>query len=302
MTNPITRRHCMQVITGSALAAPWIVSGSVPAADDVAASGKRPPWTMRLSTSSIHYMKLPIEQACERIAKLGFDAIDVWSAHVGCPHLDDVANRLGADGLKRVLAKHKLKLFTFSVYKGGYRRYAKLLGDCGGGVAVRGSARPVKPAELTSRMREFLDSLKPDIELAEKYDSYIAIENHGHALLDSIDSFKAFVDLNKSPRVGIALAPYHLQGRKASVEKAIEISGGQLLFFYAWQRERGVKQLPGHGSTDFTPWLAALAKARYRGYVNPFMHGHLEPDEMSRALERSCAYLKECYAKAIPKK
>jgi hypothetical protein len=28
------------------------------------------PWTMRLSTSSIHYLSLPIEQACQRIANL----------------------------------------------------------------------------------------------------------------------------------------------------------------------------------------------------------------------------------------
>ena len=59
-------------------------------------------WRMRLSTSSIHFMQLPIEQACEQIAKLGFEAIDIWSAHAKCPHLDDVLNRLGPDGLKKV--------------------------------------------------------------------------------------------------------------------------------------------------------------------------------------------------------
>ena len=32
-----------------------------------------PPWQMRLSTSSIHFMELPIEQACKRIAELGFE-------------------------------------------------------------------------------------------------------------------------------------------------------------------------------------------------------------------------------------
>jgi hypothetical protein len=57
-------------------------------------------WQMRLSTSSIHFMQLPIERACEQIAKLDFEAIDIWSAHEGCPHLDDVAGRLGAEGQK----------------------------------------------------------------------------------------------------------------------------------------------------------------------------------------------------------
>jgi len=41
-------------------------------------AAKRKKWRMRLSTSSIHFMKLPIEQACERIDELGFKAIDIW--------------------------------------------------------------------------------------------------------------------------------------------------------------------------------------------------------------------------------
>ena len=280
-----SRRQFLGAVTGGAVAA--------------LARGSESAWQMRLSTSSIHYLHLPIEQACERIAALEFPAIDIWSAHQNCPHLDDVQRRLEAEGLKDLLARYKLKLFAFSVYRGGYPKYAELLGKVGGGVAIRGSSRPVPANELPARMREFLDQLKPEIELAEKHDSYVAVENHGHALLDSLDSFKAFTDLNTSPRLGIALAPYHVQGLGESVEKAIEICGKQLFFFYAWQRGKGTEQLPGHGPTDFVPWIAALAKAGYCGYVNPFMHGDLEPDAMSAALAKSRDYLQDCYRKAL---
>lgn len=242
---------------------------------------------MRLSTSSILFKELPIEEACARIAALGFEAVDIWSAHENCPHLDDVAQRLGADGLRALLARHRLQLFAFSVYRGGFAKYAPLLGKAGGGVAVQGSAPPCPPAELAGRMRAFFESLKPLADLAEAHKARLAIENHGHALLDSLDSLKAFVDLNPYPRVGIALAPYHLQAIGAPVEEAIAICGRQLLFFYAWQNAPGTGQLPGHGPADFQPWLAALAKADYRGCVNPFMHGHVEPDAMSAALARA---------------
>ena len=255
-------------------------------------------WAMRLSTSSIEFSKLPIEQACERIAKLGFEAIDIWSAHAGCPHLDDVLKRLGPDGLKELLARHKLKLYAFSVYSGGYPRYAELLGKAGGGVAVRGSTRAAKGKELAAQMKAFLEGLKPLAELAEKHDSRVAIENHGGSLLNAPDSFKAFVDLNRSDRLGIALAPYHLQRAKASVPEVIRIAGKQLLFFYAWQNAPGTGQLPGLGKTDFAPWLAALAEIDYAGYVNPFMHHEPAPDEMSAALAKSRGYLLECYKKA----
>ncbi len=256
-------------------------------------------WRMKLSTSSIHFMQLPIEQACEQVAKLGFEAIDIWSAHEGCPHLDDVAERLGAEGLKKLLAKNKLKLFAFSVYQGGYKRYAKLLGNAGGGVAVQGSAGPCKPEELTGRMKQFIESIKPFVELAEKNNSYLAIENHGNALLNSLDSLKAFVDINTSKRLGIALAPYHIQTLKASVPEAIRICGKQLLFFYAWQHYGDLKQLPGIGPTDMIPWIEALAKIRYRGYVNPFMHGHPVVEVMAANLAKSRDYLNTCYDKII---
>ena len=255
-------------------------------------------WHMKLSTSSIHFAGLTIEKACKRIAGLGFKGIDIWSAYQGCPHLDDVAKRLGPDGLKKLLNKHDLDLFSFSVYKGGYERYAELLGKAGGGVAVRGSeGRMPKPEKLTGRMRKFIDGLQPLVELAEKHDSYLAIENHGNALLCTLDSLKAFVDMNDSPRLGIALAPYHIQTLDASVPEAIRICGDQLFFFYAWQHHSGAKQLPGVGPTDMTPWLEALAEVDYGGYVNAFMHGHPEPDVMEENLATSRDYLEKCYKK-----
>ena len=293
----VGRREFLSRLAGGA-AAGACAGGLLASARPAPAAPQR--WKMRLSCSSINFASLPIEQACERIAALGFEAIDVWSAHAGCPHLDDVRARLGHQGLQDVLANNRLKLYAFSVYKGGYARYASLLGGAGGGVAVRGSTAPCDPKELTSKMKAFLESLKPEVELAEEHDSYLAIENHGRALLDSLDSFKAFVDLNTNPRLGIALAPYHVQGANATVEEAIAASGKQLLFFYAWQRGKGTEQLPGIGPTDCVPWIAALARAGYPWYVNPFMHHEPEPDAMSEALARSCDYLKECYAKAVP--
>ena len=295
MKESLNRRNFLKAVSLSG--AVVITAPVLSAWSQESAPGKK--WRMRLSTSSIHFMELPIEQACERIAKLGFEAIDIWSAHEGCPHLDDISNRLGAEGLKKLLAKHKLKLFAFSVYRGGYERYAELLGKTGGGVAVRGSGPACKPEELTARMRQFIEDLKPLAELAEKHNSYLAIENHGNALLCSLDSFKAFVDINTSPRLGIALAPYHVQIQKASVPEAIRICGRQLLFFYAWQHYPDSGQLPGVGPTDMTPWIKALADVRYRGYVNPFMHGHPEPDVMAANLAKARDYLKDCYRKSV---
>jgi sugar phosphate isomerase/epimerase len=252
---------------------------------------------MRLSASTIAFSKLPIEAACDRIGRLGFEGVDIWSAHAGCPHLDDVQKRLGPEGLKRLLARHGLALNAFSVYAGGYPRYAELLGRAGGGVAVTGSGGPRSARDPVPRVKSFLEELKPQLDLAEKYNSYLAIENHGQSLLDSTDSLKALVDLNQSPRLGIALAPFHLQARGESVPEAIVAVGTRLFYFYAWQYDptMSLKQLPGLGPADCSPWLAALARVGYRGFVNPFLHSEPSPEQTLAALARSRDYLKTCW-------
>jgi len=141
-------------------------------------------------------------------------------------------------------------------------------------------------------MKQFFESLKPELELAEKYNCSIAIENHsGSSLLNKLDSFRAFTDLNQNPRLGIALAPYHIQLNGESVDEAIRVASKQLKFFYAWQHGEGTSQLPGIGPTDMRPWLRALAAIDYAGFVNPFMHFEPEPDEMDAALKKSRQYL-----------
>ncbi len=295
MSQPLklSRRAVLQAVSVGTLV-------SVPFSRGLAKVPDTPPERpqLRLSASSINFSRLPIEVACRKIAELGFDAIDVWSAYAGCPHLDDVQNRLGAARLLEILHSLGLELYAFSVYVGGYPKYAELLGQCGGGVAIRGSTKPCEPADLAPCMTAFLDSLRPELDLAEKYDSYLAIENHGQSLLDSCESLKVFTDLNRHPRLGIALAPYHIQARGEDVAQAIRICGRQLLYFYAWQKAEGIQQLPGHGPADFRPWLLALRSIGYRGCVNPFMHGEPEPDAMIAALAEARDYLRRCWNEA----
>jgi hypothetical protein len=103
----LTRRRFIQ----HAVAGVGMASGaSLIRSFATANSDSRPTWRCRLSTSSILFKTLPLEQACERIAALGFEAVDIWSAYDNCLHLDDAARRLGPSGLKAMLVKHHLQL------------------------------------------------------------------------------------------------------------------------------------------------------------------------------------------------
>jgi sugar phosphate isomerase/epimerase len=262
-------------------------------------------WRMRLALSSVMLAELPIEEVCARAARLGFEAIDIWCPFGKCKHLTEVVAHLGPDGLKELLAKHKLTLASFTTYrvgpeKVGFPAYADFIGKFGGGVVVRESEyTKVKPENLTAAMRAFFEKLKPQIEMAAENKVRLAIENHSDAMLNSPDSFKAFVDLNPAPQhVGLGVAPYHLQNIKAPVDEVIRTAGSQLLFFYAWQAADGMKQLPGHGPADLVPWLKALAEIRYAGFVNPFLHGEPTPEELSVGMTKACTYLKDSHRQA----
>lgn len=191
------------------------------------------------------------------------------------------------------------RIAAFTFYSHDFEEYVELLGQAGGDVGVRGSTAPCKPEELIPRMKSFIDSLQPLIALAEKNKAYLAIENYRTALPDSIDSFKAFADINTSKHLGMDLTPYHLQIVKASAPKVIRIRGKQLFFIYAWQHAYRMDQLPGAGPADCPRWIKALADIKYRHFVNPFVHVETKPDNISEALEKSRAYLLDCYAKAL---
>ena len=62
-------------------------------------------------------------------------------------------------------------------------------------------------------MRQFIEELKPLLDLAEKHNSFLAIENHGDALLNSLDSFKAFVETNTLAAFGNRPGPLPHPGR-----------------------------------------------------------------------------------------
>ena len=95
------RRFIRHAISGAGM----VSSASFLCSCAAAKHDARPAWHCRLSTSSILFKGLPLEAACARIAALGFEAVDIWSAYDNCPHLDDAVKRLGPSGLKALLAR-----------------------------------------------------------------------------------------------------------------------------------------------------------------------------------------------------
>jgi len=112
----------------------------------VAARASAAGWRMRLSTSSVMFNSLPVEEACRRIAAAGYEAVDLWQGErFKANHLDEALERLGPGGLKAMLERNRLKLCSFTCFYIGIGRYAEMLGVAGGDV---GGAIILKKANL----------------------------------------------------------------------------------------------------------------------------------------------------------
>ena len=275
-------------------------------------------WKMRLSTSSVMFNSLPVEEACTLIAAAGYEAVDLWEGDPSAKHLDEAFDRLEPKGLKALLPRRASssvpspasspastgtpKCSAWPARARPLHPGITILRRCNRGIGRDSPHIPVRSPLADA----FADrNLKPSLDLADKYNYQIAIENHSAAMLNLVDSFKVFLELASHPRLRIALAPYHLQRDHIPVEDVIAVAGPRIRFLYAWQNEPETRQLPGVGSTDFTPWLKALAPVDYPGYVNPFMHEALKaasgqdrpplsPAEMSEAIIAARRYLEQC--------
>ncbi|MBI2202116.1 MAG: sugar phosphate isomerase/epimerase, partial [Armatimonadetes bacterium] len=148
-----------------------------------------------------------------------------------CDHLNLKNPKVDLAAVQSTLRKHGLDCHAISAYGNPVElvmERLETLKALGGYALVRGSAGP------DVSVKSFADSLLPLVKRAEALGVTLAIENHGQAAIDSIDSMVELCRLVPSPGLGIALAPIHLYRRNERTEDAVQALRGRIAFFYAW--------------------------------------------------------------------
>ncbi len=223
------------------------------------------------------------------VAKTGATAIDLWPHPHGSQR--EQVDAIGEEKFLEMLDKHDVTAGCSSRFDlSGANRQAemreelKLAGRLGCQCVVTAGRGPknLKGADLKSAVKEFVEDQKPNIEVAEASGVRLAIENHANNLIDSPDSLKWLAELTPSSSLAIALAPYHLPQDPKLIAGLIETLGPSIALFYAWEhgmgstkrlpKEQELTQLPGRGTLDFQPLLAALQKIKFTGWTEIFMH------------------------------
>ncbi len=302
----LNRRQACRLLGGAVAAV--CCTGSLQAG---ASGGK---FRLRYILASSLYGMLPLEVILPEVRKTGAEHIDLWPRHHA--NQREQMEQMGHDRFAQLLKQHGVKLGMVTRYDlgpFGLTDELHVLHKFGGRVIVSGSHGPrnLSGGELKQAVRRFVEQMKPHVATAEQLGITIAIENHGHALICSPDSIRYLAEFSPSDHLGVALAPYHLPQDGTLLGKLIEDLGPKLAHFYAWQYGRGcmkklpkeqeLEQMPGRGTLDFMPLLAALKKIGYHRWTEIFMHPvprgipiHPTAAQVTEEVIRAKNYLESC--------
>lgn len=305
----ITRRNFLSSAAAASCGA--LAAGSLRAAETA-----KPGFSLKYLLGSCMYGYMDLAAIAPEVAKIGATALDIWPKVHG--NQREQLAEMGEERFAALLKQHGVQLGCITQYKLGpfnLQDELKMAARLGCHTMVTGGDGPkgLTGDALKAAVKAFVEKLKPTLDVAGQAGLTIAIENHGNNLIESPDSLKWLVEFRPSKHLGVALAPYHLPQEEKSLADLIRSLGDGLAVFYAWQhgegcmtkmpKEKELLQMPGRGTLDFKPLLAALRDVTFNGWTEIFMHPTPRglpildtTDAVTAEINRSRAYLDKCLA------
>ncbi len=244
------------------------------------------PWKLNYMLASSIYGSLPLAEILPEVKKTGATAIELWPKKHGTQR--EEMDAIGHEQFATMLKEHGIGFGGTTRYDLGPFKLDEeiaIVKKMGGNFIVTGGSGDYKvtPEQLKQNVKDFVEKMKPTAALAAENGVTIGIENHVNNLIDTPDSLRWLADdIRDIPGIGIALAPYHLPQETKLLADLIVHSDKKLMLFYAWEhgmgcmkpmpKEEEIQQLPGRGSLDWQPLLAALKQINFTGPTEIFMH------------------------------
>ena len=270
------RRHFLQTLSTAAASSVLLPT----------ARAAHAPLKLNYLLASALYGDMKLADVLPEVSQAGCVGLDIWGKQ-HATHREQL-DEMGVDAFAEMLKQHDVKLLCSTRYPlgpFGLQPEMPVAQKLGAEVIVVASRGPknVVGAEAKKGIVEFLELMKPHADAAAEHGITIAIENHANALLASPDSIRYFAELNTHPALGVAFAPHHLHDTVELMPELIRGLGAKNLPFIYFQeygigsketvaKEIELEQLPGFGTLDYRPILAALRDIDFTGYAEIFMH------------------------------
>lgn len=307
----------MQISRRQALVSGAIASTTATLAAQRLLAAEAPEFRLNYLLASSMYGYTDVRAILPEVSRSGATAIDLWPKVHGSQR--EQLDELGEQRFAGLLRRWGVELGCITQYALGpfaLQDEMRLAQRLGCRLLVTGAKGPrgLRGSELKAAVGDFVEQMKPHLEVAEATGVTIAIENHANNLIESPDAMQWLAELSPTPNLALAVAPYHLPQDAEQLASLIRSLGKSIAVFYAWQHGLGALdslspsqqrlQMPGRGDLDFTPLLAALHEIDYQGWTEIFMHPGKRGTpimettaEVTDEILRSRDYLEQCLAK-----
>jgi len=244
---------------------------------------------MKLSLSSFVFLNYPLHQAVVRIAKAGYDGVDIWG---GRPHayrtdmsagqIRELAGTIRDLGLSvpsfipaqfryptcLCSPNDKIRKESVGYIKEGLETAAELgapiVSVCPGH-SVFGQDRE----DASGRLSESLGNI---CEAAERLNLRVALEPADKYETDLVNTWSEAVELIEevgATNLGVVLDNGHSHVVGEAADRVIPELGNRLFHVHVDDNNglRDQHLIPGEGSFDCTPFVAARRKTSYEGFL-----------------------------------
>jgi sugar phosphate isomerase/epimerase len=280
---------------------------------------------MKLAFSTNAYLRYPFEEAASRISEIGYQGLEIMAdvPHAWPAHL----LQKDKDAIRRTLDEHELNISNVNAFMMNavgdsrqpywhpswiepdphYRRVRvdhtlrslELASQLGAPSITTEPGGPLENGQSwSSALEQFVEELKPAIELAEHLDIWLLIEPEPGLLIENADQFLEFMSHIDSPRVGLNFDIGHFYCVGEDPAQTIRRLSSMIRHFHIEDiaSSRVHRHLiPGDGAIDFAAVFQAIREIRYEGWITVELYPYVDdPDQAARlAYDRLRPMLKE---------
>ncbi|RPJ56414.1 MAG: sugar phosphate isomerase/epimerase [Acidobacteria bacterium] len=262
---------------------------------------------MKLSLSSFLYLNYPLEEAFKRIAAAGYEGVDIWG---GRPHayrndlspheirrLRDISERLGVEFASFIPAQFRYPTCLCSPSETIRQDSVAYIKDSLRTAAAFGApivsvcpGHTIFGQTSEDGWRRLCQSLDEICSAADSVRLKVALEPADRYETDLVNNCEQAIQLLEDVRwdnLGVVLDNGHSHVVGESAEKMVARLGDRLFHVHVDDNlgQRDQHLIPGNGTFDFVPFIAALRETGYNGFLTAELSWDytLEPDDPARA-------------------